>query len=264
MNAFKLKSVTIFLLFTVCIHTESNSQIIEKFNDLGEYIILADCPVYSCDITGKIKNNCVEIAHNQSVFCVIKKKNSDSLVVKHIKFSNRKNMKPNKRLLNLVDTVSTYLLVSFYDFERIAIPYYFRNSKPLFTCGTVLLPIKMRFKEFDFSKDFTLGPVFGLRWRISKLRQNHINLLAGIGVTSFSLDSLSTEGGVSNVSERAGITPSIGVVFSFDNIMQVGLFVGKDYVSQKEDISWKYQGKTWLSVGIGFTMLTNQIAERRR
>ena len=51
----------------------------------------------------------------------------------------------------------------------------------------------------------------------------------------------------------AALTLSIGGVLEFSQV-QVGVFVGVDYINNNKEIDWNYQGKPWFSVGLGYSL----------
>lgn len=124
-----------------------------------------------------------------------------------------------------------------------------------FTAGTILVPVKMRFADFRFSKDITLGPSFGGRWRTSHTNEWFLHTLFSFGITSVSLDSVSTGGSVPQPLDLAAVTPSLGVVMDFDGF-QFGVFSGVDLISDNERFNWAYHGEPWLSIGLGYSILS--------
>ena len=94
----------------------------------------------------------------------------------------------------------------------------------------MITPIKLRFGPFDFSKDFTVGSTFGVRYTKSDFASVSFSGLLGIGVSGVTLDSFSTNGKVRNSQETLAFTPSLGVMLEFGNA-QVGVFTGIDMLS---------------------------------
>jgi hypothetical protein len=129
------------------------------------------------------------------------------------------------------------------------------STRLAFTAGSTIVPVKVRFRPFDFSKDITLGPALGWKGRLGHHSKNYFDLLFGFGITSVSLDSATTLGTIRQASDRPALTPSLGVVFEM-NLTQFGFFIGQDYVSKKEFTNWQYHGDIWFSAGLGFTILS--------
>jgi hypothetical protein len=142
-------------------------------------------------------------------------------------------------------------------FNRTSTRVYRRFSWDL-AAGVLLLPIKLRgggSRDFDFSKDVTLGTVAGPRWRIHSQRDVFVSVLGGAGITAVTLDAENTAGVVTEATDRAAVTVTTGVMFEV-NRFQLGLMVGWDQISNPNQQNWEYQGHRWLSLGLGYTLLS--------
>ncbi len=131
------------------------------------------------------------------------------------------------------------------------------------TGGVTFLPFKIRPKViidgqktgFDFSKDIQLGISGGVRYRISRYNPYFINGLLNVGISSVTLDAYNTRGTITDNLDIAALTYAAGVVLDFNKI-QFGIFAGKDLISDRNRNNWIYQGKTWWSVGFGFSIFS--------
>lgn len=219
------------------------------------YQLLVEVPIWECNIDGSNVNAGTEIAPQNAKFLIIGSKHvpDDFVIIRFLKWKkgsaesakyNYVNSSSGPNAIKTENTDFKYFKMRQSDFETNAVKIY-RQWFPYFTAGTVLIPIKIRFSPFNFSKDFTLGPTAGLKLRLTKFTGNYMNILGSIGVTSVTLDSLSTQGKIKSASDRPAITPSIGCVFEFHNV-QIGIFCGFDYISKKENVDWVYQGKPWI------------------
>jgi hypothetical protein len=125
--------------------------------------------------------------------------------------------------------------------------------------GVLLLPIKMRLggegRPFDFSRDVTLGTVVGPRWRLSPTRSAFLSVLGGAGITAVTLNASSTGGVVTENTDRAAVTLTAGSMLEV-NRFQVGILLGVDRISNPNQTDWLYQGKPWLSIGLGYSLLS--------
>lgn len=132
-----------------------------------------------------------------------------------------------------------------------------RILEPDVAGGTVIIPVKMRFNQFDFSRDFALGLTIGPRWRMTSYRDYYINWLFAFNVNIATIDSASSGGKVRQTTDKGALGAATGVVFDF-NGPQVGVFLGWDWLSNRDKIAtnWRYQGKPWISAGLGFTIFT--------
>lgn len=155
-----------------------------------------------------------------------------------------------------------YFIVDRSDFEVRARVYKYRSSlkRPGFTAGTVLIPVKLRFDEFQFSKDITLGPYFGMKWLMSNYRPNYFSLGVTTGITSVTLSQRNTNSSfVAETQDVAAFTLAIGGILEFNKV-QLGLFGGWDWINgnigSENGINWAYQGEPWLSIGLGYSIIS--------
>lgn len=125
------------------------------------------------------------------------------------------------------------------------------------TGGAVVIPVKMRLKPFDFSRDFSLGFAAGPRWRLSRRKEHYFMVPLAFNVTIVGVDSVSTNGKAKEPTDLGALGAAVGGVVDFNGI-QMGLFVGKDWISMRDRLNtgWIYHRKTWISAGLGFTIFT--------
>ncbi len=117
------------------------------------------------------------------------------------------------------------------------------------------MPLKFRTKPFGFTKDFTIGPTFGVKYNFKSATNTSANLLFSTGLTEVSLDSTNTRGKVALFDEALAFSPAIGLLFEFGNA-QIGIFMGKDYFSHinSRKYNWIYEGELWFSFGFGYAI----------
>ena len=136
---------------------------------------------------------------------------------------------------------------------------YVYNPKPKyeFNYGTISYLGRMRPKVGDvsgrWSTDLNLGLTAGLRRNIGK--NVGLSLLAGLAITRINLDSISTNGIVRSTSEKPAFTPSLNMLFSFQNF-SVGFGIGMDWINEdsKETSAWIYNKKLFYAVGFGINI----------
>ncbi|MCA0231321.1 MAG: hypothetical protein LCH91_12700 [Bacteroidetes bacterium] len=151
--------------------------------------------------------------------------------------------------------------MSLEDFKNNAIPYFnagFQRGSLDWSSGLVVLPVKARNAPLrTYSKDLSLGLSGGGKWRISHRNPTYLNLLLNVGISSVSLDSVSTGGRIKQPSDRATLTTAIGLVFE-NHSFQFGFFYGWDRLSANDATSskWIYDRKPWLSFGIGYQLFS--------
>jgi hypothetical protein len=211
------------------------------------YRLLTEAPVYQCDITGQgddLASGTFQIAPQDAIFRIINKFGDGYYIVRFWKAVT--GLDPKE-----------YYLISKQEFDLKCVVRY--STVPTVTAGVVIIPVKLRFTPFDFSKDITLGPSLGFRGRIGHYRDNFWNVLGSVGITSVSVDSTTTGGKVRTSSDRSAFTWSVGVVLEALNGAQIGVFLGKDLLSKNRDeIGWRYNNRTWVSVGLGYSLLNRQ------
>ena len=161
----------------------------EEDNKSFDYIFTRDCAIYQCDILGNLVSNLIislPLDSGYPKFTVLDEKN-DYVTIKFWRWESDP-------------------LQSKYN-EKNGIPIYFRISKQdlltktqktfntwggkgaaRITAGTLIIPVKLRFNQFDFSKDVTLGPFVGLRTRLHKSAQSFISVGFSVGITSVTLN----------------------------------------------------------------------------
>lgn len=254
-----MRNFTKVFIITMVMAMIARQALAQEEEKTFNYKLLVEVPVVECDIEGNILDETVLVAPREAIFTKLRAKNADTVIVRFWDWETGTE-KYNK--FNFTDKAGGteseqkyfLMLQKEFDEERV-IPRY--SSKPSFTAGTLIVPIKIRFNEFDFSKDFTLGPTVGMRFRLNNYSENFGNVLVGLGVTSVTLDSASTEGTILKTEDRPALTPSLGFLLEF-NTVQVGLFTGIDYISDNSATNWNYHGKPWVSLGLGYTILTRQ------
>ncbi|HET6229222.1 MAG TPA: hypothetical protein VFE05_04025 [Longimicrobiaceae bacterium] len=153
-------------------------------------------------------------------------------------------------------------------------PRFFCISKPLFdraasriykaglgsvdlAVGALVMPIKMRGinRPFDFSKDLTIGTVAGPRFRLNNQRDLYGSLLVGAGITAVTLTPENTHNAVDKATDRAALTLTFGPMLEV-NRFQFGVMFGWDRISNPNQSNWIYQGRPWLSLGLGYSLLS--------
>jgi len=227
-----------------------------------DYKLLVEVPLYECTILGDLTDSTLMVAEPGYVFTVVNT-TGDAYIIRFWEWKENKALNFRLCFADSLCVKRKYFVVSSPDIgERAALRY---SRNPGFTAGTILIPFKLRLQRFDFSKDITLGPAAGVRFRLSHYNPNYVNFLAGMGITSVTLDAHSTDGFLEEDREVPALTPSIGFVFELSNVMQAGMFCGWDYIAHNSEIHFIYHGKTWLSFGLGYSLISvNEEKSERR
>lgn len=175
-----------------------------------------------------------------------------------IEFWNWKHDTSQYLLLN-VDTGSNadrHFLVPKKDLDMIADKLYRRLSPAI---GTMALPFKYRPQTGVFEPTFALTVVGGVNYKLSATNNRHsISFLFGVGPSSVKLNQYNTDStsGITEEEYRAAVTMSLNMVYQWEQL-QVGLSAGIDNKLNGNREHWIYQGKPWISVGIGVSVFSN-------
>lgn len=209
--------------------------------------------MYRCDLEGKKLDNERLTAQIGSKFLLIELK-KDTCIIRFL-INSKKSKK--KRLDFSDDDIEyyKYFRITKAQLDYKAIPS--NTQKYAFTLGSVITPLKLRFSPFDFSKDFSIGSTFGVKYTQSDFASVSFSGLIGIGVSSVSLDSFYTAGKSKSKQETLAFTPSIGLMLEFGNA-QVGVFSGIDMLSSTNPLfdHYIYKNKPWISIGLGYSIFT--------
>lgn len=247
----------LFLCLGAFLGIAQPSRLFDETGKICNYKVVIEAPVYSCNILGNMLDSLPQVAEPGAIFTVIGQQQEGEQLI--IRFWVWKENDALNKILCYADSMEVkrkYFLLAACDLERKAIARFDRNAT--FTAGTVLIPFKLRMQRFDFSKDFTLGPSAGVRFRLSHYMKNFVNLMAGMGITSVTVNNHSTKGYIEEEMEVPALTPSLGFVFEFSNSTQAGIFVGWDYISHNESIHLIYHSKPWISFGLGYSLLSQE------
>jgi hypothetical protein len=231
------------------------------------YECLTDIPIYGYDfIKGKVDTQTVEIAPTGYIFDIINAYPLDTsilkcrvCVIKECVTSAKKQQQTTYQARTATSSTANtrYYAIKLNDVFTKVRKRYLLSTYP--TVGVAFVPIKVRLKltdksRFDFSQDIMLGTSIGLRSRTDPYFQYYHTYLLSLGVTSVVADSSSTQGYIKDGNTKlAAFTPSIGSLWEFNDI-QLGLFLGADWVGGELGSKWVYQGLPWVSVGIGYQL----------
>lgn len=232
-----------------------NEEPLPVFAKIYNYKLVIEAPLYECNILGNQTENIeVQVAEPGAIFTIVGKTDSDKLIVRFWKWKENTAL---NNILCFTDSTGVkrkYFLLAKADLYNKAIPRY--DIKPCFTAGTILIPVKLRLQNFDFSKDLTLGPAAGMNIRLSHYKPNFVSVLGGVGITSVTIDGKTSDSITEDPIDVPALTPSIGFVFEFSNSSQAGIFLGWDFIADNETIKMVYYGKPWIAFGLGFSILT--------
>ncbi len=193
-----------------------------------------------------------EIKDNNQTYTLIK-------AVQYVK--KRKQIDPKDRLFKTVEIGKYYVIKN--DLLK-------NNTHP-FTpktwevrAGVVNIPVKFYLpndgEPLDFSsRSVSLGTTIGVAQQVSKAKHNlWINYLLGAQftmVTPTTDDFINFNTTSDDSNTLSAFSLSLGLALNFEGI-EVGFFLGKDFLPGSAAKKWKHNGNTWFSIGIG-TNLSN-------
>jgi hypothetical protein len=134
-----------------------------------------------------------------------------------------------------------------------------------FATGTLILPIKIRFRVDSFpaqaSPDVTVGPFIGYQWvkkdYYSQKVHTRAHTFAGFAAPGMiSVNSSNSTDTTTRNSTNYGISCGLGYFYVINNF-QMGFFTGYDFIFGDPSKTWIYQpgrntNTPWISVAIGF------------
>ncbi|MBB6111063.1 hypothetical protein SAMN05421821_11082 [Mucilaginibacter lappiensis] len=130
-----------------------------------------------------------------------------------------------------------------------------------FTFGALTLPLKIRFGNGGntysaFEENLNLGLTFGLKYTVPGTKEQSINMLGLIGVTSANLDSVAFKNPKfysSKITSTRAISAGVGLMYQY-SAFQVGLFGGIDHISGELGRQWRHQDRFWMGFAIGVSL----------
>lgn len=131
------------------------------------------------------------------------------------------------------------------------------------TTGFMSIPFKLRPAistseddlNFSLTTDVTLGAYLGMKFRISRMKDNFIVIpfTAGLSYINTSSDNVLIQNSPDSPDLVPGISWSSGLILQFNGV-NIGVVLGKDYASNVGS-DWVYNDKFWWSFSIGHTFL---------
>jgi len=249
--------ITLSILFVLCLVQKLSAQVTPTTsgtNRIFNYELLIEAPIYTCDILGNQTDSTLQIAPKGAVFTKIDTR-GNQVVIRFWLWKKDTHKQYNLNYTDSTKTQQKFFLLSVDEFNQKAIPRYSKSAS--FTIGATHIPFRIRSNPFDFSNHISIGTSFGAKFPLSNYKDISLNVIGGINIANITLDSLSTNGMIEDVPDtEPAFTPSLGVVFEFSKA-QIGLYLGWDLLSGKEKDIWIYQGKPWISIGVGTSIFTS-------
>lgn len=242
-----------------------------RISDKNRYdVLLYEVVVYPIDFLTKKIDSTPIVLYDDVVFEKmesITENNKNYRIIKAIQYiKKRDKAEAKKRPLKGVEMEKYYVIEE----SRLT------NNTMDFTpktweirAGVANIPVKFYLPDdnnkLDFSsRSVSLGTTIGAARQVSNSRRNlWVNYLLGAQFTMVTPtsddfpDFINFNGGdgIGNSNTLSAFSLSLGVSLDFEGI-EVGLFLGRDYLPGNAASKWKHNGDTWFSIGIG-TSLSN-------
>ena len=244
-----MKQFLFTLVFGLFIQQFCSSQGIQQYKG-KTYIFDSYEQAQECDLLGgSLGANIIMI--KGALFTIERVPNATHIVIKFLKW---KKDNAKKNIYNLKtpaaggNPTEVFFLLDKAIFDASCSEYKFEQKWDI-TFGALTTPFKFRNSPFLFTTNLNLGTSVSYQRKFGKTWS--WGLVGGLSLSSVSLDSFSTKGIVSNVTERPAVTPSFHGMIGYKNInLTIGL--GWDFINKPSIVeqSWVYYGKRWIGVGI--------------
>lgn len=128
--------------------------------------------------------------------------------------------------------------------------------------GVINYPFKYRPQKGhpDFSGAFNFGVAVGVKLPHKESLKFTHSIITGYSISQVSLDTSTVTKNKAEVignNNFAAFSFSVGYMVEYDRV-QAGVFLGFDQMGKlnNDHFGWIYQGKPWLSVGIGYSIFS--------
>lgn len=134
------------------------------------------------------------------------------------------------------------------------------------SAGVINYPFKMRPGDekikMDFTGAFNFGAAVGLKFPYRQHNKISFSLITGYSLSNIVLDSASVTKNKMQLTGTNNFTAfsfSVGAMAEYEKV-QVGFFIGWDWLNRinQETYNWEYQGRTWLSIGLGLAIFSTK------
>ncbi|GEM_PF-4241528 len=130
--------------------------------------------------------------------------------------------------------------------KRTDLPEWYCDILSGWDIGLLAVPFKIRTQDkVKITGRSTIGAYAGPRFK-------SVSVVSAFGLGPIELNNVGSE--VTN--SELGFTLAIGFVMEPATKFQIGIITGFDWINEKEEVSWKYQEKPWISAQTGFRFAT--------
>jgi hypothetical protein len=160
-----------------------------------------------------------------------------------------------------MDEIQLYFKVSQSDIQEVA-----QNRKMVPTSlsvGVINFPMKFRLqKGGDWESAFNFGAGAGVTIRHRTYRTFKHSIITGYSNSTVGLEEVSVSKNsdkLKDFKDFQAFSFSLGYLLQYESV-QAGVFFGFDHLrrSTQQMFSWKFQGRPWVSIGIGLAIFSNE------
>lgn len=145
--------------------------------------------------------------------------------------------------------------ISLKDLNEKCMPYFGRKFS--FTFGAMTIPLKIRVgsettRRMLVEEKLNIGLTPGLKYQIPSRKEQSITFMANIGVsTARTTADTFNSGYKSSSNNEPALSGALGFMYQYEKF-QIAILSGQDWLLSDGSKNWKYQGKRWVGIGIGF------------
>jgi|GEM_PF-5388368 len=159
----------------------------------------------------------------------------------------------------LDDEISNNDTIFYYEVDRVTLTTVAKRViatfQPIVTLAAI--PFKYRKRANEFTTDVSLIAMTGFRFPICKTRATW-GMQLGVGFSSVDLHSENSNIEDPNIPLASTLTVPIGLVFQWD-ILEVGGFLGWDFLRPRNKVGWKDNAVMWFGFGIGISLYNQNL-----
>jgi hypothetical protein len=117
----------------------------------------------------------------------------------------------------------------------------------------LFVPFKRRFKDKSLTGESNLGYYVGVERELVPGWSATYAVTAGLSIVNVGDNTNTpTTNTATDTGTRPAFTYGAGIIFKDYDNFQVGTFFGNDRIGGEAGKDWKYEGKWWFSLAIGY------------
>lgn len=146
-----------------------------------------------------------------------------------------------------------YYKMTVSEFKKMMSVYYDRLE---WKVGFFAVPYKLRFNDFDFESDISLGANLSAKFRFNRMREDGFALepvIFGLGISKINLDEFNSR--IDAPGSSNAFTINSGLLIHVNGKINFGIFYGADFLAKRDNskYDWKHNGNGWLGAGLNIS-----------